>query len=308
MANEIESRVCETVCLENNENMARKRIKKGIEQCIEASVKLSQNTNIDVIRYNSPCFEDSGLPSFLVQSSGEEEHRQGSLKRRNYRKFSADEKWQIGMLASKIGTTRAIRQLQKQYSGLQLAESTVRSFKNFYIKKNDAPKVEKMVRGKYQTYTGKDRAIIGKYAYENGNANAIRYFEDLYPSLSESTVRGFRNMYTKELERCMTTHDSLNSEADANHAHDQEDATTNLQTENLTLNNQQFTKDSTVVQPIEINSLPRRKRGRPGKIPSKIEALVLTYLGAVAEKDIKLLTYQAVIAITKGVIMVEDRY
>ena len=46
-----------------------------------------------------------------------------------------------------------------------------------------------------------------------------------------------------------TTHDSLNSEADASHAHNQEDATTNLQTENLTLNDQQYTKDSTVVQP-----------------------------------------------------------
>ena len=293
--------------------MAGKRLNKGIEQCIETSVNLSQNTNVDGIRYNSPCFEDSGLPSFLVQSSSEEEHQQGSLKRRNYRKFSADEKWQIGMLASRIGTTRAIRQLQKQYSGLQLAESTVRSFKNLYAKaklnqeKNDEPKVEKMVRGKYQTYTGKDRAIIGKYAYENGNANAIRYFEDLYPSLSESTVRGFRNMYAKELERC-TTHDSLNSEADAKHTHDQEDLTTHPQTENLKLNNKQSTKDATVVQPIEINSLPRRKRGRPGKMPSEIEALVVTYLGAVAEKDIKLLTYQAVIAITKGVIMVEDRY
>ena len=304
-------------------------------------------TKIAALNRSGKCilrFGETDCPSFVLQSrneKGQDEHDGDGgtsiiQRRRNYHKFSAEERSHIGMLASEMGTTRAIRQLKREYPGLKLAESTVRGFKNMYLqerqrreKDSSGPKSKKRVRGRYQTYSEKDRAKIGKYAHANGNANAIRYFKEFYPGISESTVRGFKNMYTKELAR-VTEETKTGSTL-------QESVVTNGTTMADEFNDQsgrqeiQFAlaQSSPLPQPqhpqlptpepqistqymvprklVEIESLPRQKRGRPGKIPSRIEALIITYLGAIAEKDIKLLTHQAVIAIAKGVIIVEDR-
>ena len=42
------------------------------------------------------------------------------------------------------------------------------------------------------TFTGEDRAKIGKYAAENGNASAVKHFKQAHPGLGESTVRYFK--------------------------------------------------------------------------------------------------------------------
>jgi len=45
----------------------------------------------------------------------------------------------------------------------------------------------------YHKWTDKERYEIGKYAAENGNIRTVRSFEKKFPTLSESTVRSFKN-------------------------------------------------------------------------------------------------------------------
>ena len=56
-------------------------------------------------------------------------------------------------------------------------------------------------RNSYQKWTDKQRSQIGKYAAENGPADAARKFTTKQNPLNESTVRRFFNLYKKELEQ-----------------------------------------------------------------------------------------------------------
>ena len=47
----------------------------------------------------------------------------------------------------------------------------------------------------YVKWTDKQRFDIGKYAAENGNANAVRKFKAEFATLTESTVRTFKKKY-----------------------------------------------------------------------------------------------------------------
>lgn len=49
------------------------------------------------------------------------------------------------------------------------------------------------------TFTNEDRAKIGKFAAENGNASAVKHFKPTYPDLGESTVRYFKKRYFEAL-------------------------------------------------------------------------------------------------------------
>ena len=54
-------------------------------------------------------------------------------------------------------------------------------------------------RRKYKQHSDRDRFIIGKYATENGPAAAVRKFKKDFANFNESTVRGFRKRYEKEI-------------------------------------------------------------------------------------------------------------
>ena len=55
---------------------------------------------------------------------------------------------------------------------------------------NPEPEAERRkTRGKYATYSDKQRAAIGKYASENGPEKARKRFIAEFPNLNESTVR-----------------------------------------------------------------------------------------------------------------------
>ena len=51
----------------------------------------------------------------------------------------------------------------------------------------------------YVKWTDKQRFDIGKYAAENGNANALRNFKGEFATLTESTVRTFKKKYYQEV-------------------------------------------------------------------------------------------------------------
>ena len=56
------------------------------------------------------------------------------------------------------------------------------------------------MRSPYLKATLEQKAIVGKYALQNGIVNVIRrYQKDFNGSLQESTVCGWRNAYTLEL-------------------------------------------------------------------------------------------------------------
>lgn len=57
-------------------------------------------------------------------------------------------------------------------------------------------------RSPYLKATPEQKAVIGRYAAENGIVNSIRRFQKDFPtdSLKESTIRGWKNAYLKELQ------------------------------------------------------------------------------------------------------------
>ena len=61
---------------------------------------------------------------------------------------------------------------------------------------------ESSKRSTYLRVTGKQKAIIAKYAAENGIVKSIRHFQKNFPDdvLKESTVRGWKNAYLRELQ------------------------------------------------------------------------------------------------------------
>ena len=55
-------------------------------------------------------------------------------------------------------------------------------------------------RGSYTTYTPEQKAMIGRYAAENGNSKAVhKYSAELGISVKESTVRQFKKAYYLQL-------------------------------------------------------------------------------------------------------------
>ena len=58
----------------------------------------------------------------------------------------------------------------------------------------------KKKRGIYVVYTPKKRFEIGKYAEENGTLKAVSRYKSRFPSLKESTVRGFKSKYENEIK------------------------------------------------------------------------------------------------------------
>ena len=56
-------------------------------------------------------------------------------------------------------------------------------------------------RGQYLKVSREDKAIIGKYASENGVSRAVRYFKE--KDLKESSIRDWKKAYEKEVnEKC----------------------------------------------------------------------------------------------------------
>ena len=58
----------------------------------------------------------------------------------------------------------------------------------------------KRKRKPYRRFSDTDRAVIGKYAAEHGNAEAMKRFKQEFPELPESTVRSFKIKYNNALE------------------------------------------------------------------------------------------------------------
>ena len=54
--------------------------------------------------------------------------------------------------------------------------------------------------GTYVVYTPKQHLEIDKYALENGKLKALSWYKSRFPSLKESTVRGFKSKYENEIK------------------------------------------------------------------------------------------------------------
>ena len=56
--------------------------------------------------------------------------------------------------------------------------------------------------GTFKIFSPTQRYKIGKYAYEHGNASASRKFRQMFDKkISESTVRGLKSLYQKEIKK-----------------------------------------------------------------------------------------------------------
>ena len=59
---------------------------------------------------------------------------------------------------------------------------------------------KRKTRGKYEVYSPKNRAEIGRYALENGNNRARFRFLSSFPNLDESTIMNFKKAYKEGRE------------------------------------------------------------------------------------------------------------
>ena len=69
----------------------------------------------------------------------------------------------------------------------------------------------KRKRKPYRRFSETDRATIGKYAAEHGNAEAMKRFKTEFPELPESTVRSFKIKYKDALESGASSIDKIPS-------------------------------------------------------------------------------------------------
>ena len=70
------------------------------------------------------------------------------------------------------------------------------------------PGLSSRKRKAYAVYKDDDRACIGRYAAENGNASALKRFRSNFPDLSESAVRGFKSKYLAATKQVQTGENS----------------------------------------------------------------------------------------------------
>ena len=58
-----------------------------------------------------------------------------------------------------------------------------------------------------KTFTGEDRAKVGRYVAENGVTGVQSHFKVM--NLSESTIRHFKKMYLVDVCKCVKTGDTM---------------------------------------------------------------------------------------------------
>ena len=75
----------------------------------------------------------------------------------------------------------------------QTEETTLEALESLPTRQQNGGKRK---RNPYRRYSDTDRAVMGKYAAEHGNAEAVKKF----PGLRESTVRSFKKKYAQALE------------------------------------------------------------------------------------------------------------
>ena len=63
-----------------------------------------------------------------------------------------------------------------------------------------SPAKKRRVRGSYTQYSVEQRALIGRYALENGNERARKHFHASFPNLKESTIRNLKKLYKEKLD------------------------------------------------------------------------------------------------------------
>ena len=76
----------------------------------------------------------------------------------------------------------------------KLANDTTLGTMDFALLQNEE-NVTNRRKQKYTQYSNTNRYDIGKCAAENGNANAVRFFQKDFPDIKESSVRNFKKKY-----------------------------------------------------------------------------------------------------------------
>ena len=280
-------------------------------------------TEIDADTGNDyePRYEATELD--LEEPTGEPQ-KQLRKKRGKYTKYSVEDRLVIGRIAAEVGNCTALRKFKTVYPSL--SESTVRSFKLAYLRElsKDLANSPKGKRGKYMKYSDADRAEIGRYALNFGSSKTMRAFKEKFPGLSESTVRGFKNCYLEELEkRNLAASNAINNTENSQPHEGSVDLTLDTGTsvdtssysrpEKSTLStpdrNSSFCtpRQRLSSTPDDIKALPRKRRGRPSKLPTNFEDIVKNYLEAIFLRYPKAQTYKTAIAIGKGVVLAEDK-
>ena len=126
-------------------------------------------------------------------------------------------------------------------------------------------------RGFYIKISGKEKAIVGEYAYNHGVAAAMRHFKETgeFTKLKESTVRGWRDAYIK-------TYKDLKEESRKRPG-----------------------------SPVKVEELPEKRRGRPLLLGEEMEREVKCFIKASRELGTAVST-EVVMGTARGVVISHD--
>ncbi|EDO32724.1 predicted protein [Nematostella vectensis] len=127
-------------------------------------------------------------------------------------------------------------------------------------------------KGPYHRFTPEQRAEIGHYALENGTAKAVRLYKNEFPTLSESTVRNFRDKVKKLLSEHKACEDSGVSK----------DVSANV-----------------------VKAIVCKPRGRPLKLMD-LDIKVMAYLDTIRDSG-GIINSTVVKAVAKAIVEAEDR-
>ena len=102
-------------------------------------------------------------------------------------------------------------------------------------------------QGKYNSYDDKQRAKIGKYAFENGATTAARHYSNAWQvKINESTARRLKGEYVEKFNEEMKDRKKKGKLAET--------------------------------EPVVIKKLPTKDRGRPLKLGEQLDASVQEYV------------------------------
>ena len=128
-------------------------------------------------------------------------------------------------------------------------------------------------RGKYNSYSFEQRAMIGKYAAENGATSAARHFTTVWGiNVNESTARRLKSQYLKKLED---------------------------------ISKQRRRENASTSEPIVITTLETKDRGRPLLLGVDLDALVQEFVNNLRAAS-GVVNTLVVMAVAEGIVSHRD--
>ena len=154
--------------------------------------------------------------------------------------------WYGDVKICQSGTSQKLQSLILSQGDIECAQKSVTNAVSAAEEKSQS-------HGKYNSYSKEQRAVIGKYAAENGPTNAAKHYTAVWGmKINESTARRLKKEYLEKLKEEIS--ENRKKQADASDTEEHKD------------------------EPIVISELETKRRGRPVCLGEQLDSLVQEFL------------------------------